>query len=406
MKTKEGIDMKMKKLITLTLAATMAIGTVGCTTDALENNSESVSEVQVTTEAVQTEVQSTSVSIESNDYFTERDLEQEVDLSEASYIELKSETETLIDSEGTYVFSGDVTDTMIKVDVDDESKVQIVLDGVTIVNESTPAIYVLSGDKIFVTTTDSVNSLTVEGNFTSDGDTNTDAVIFSKSDLVLNGTGSLEIISLNGNGVTSKDDLKITGGTIDVQAKLDGFEANDSIRIAGGTISVVTDKDAFHSENDEDLEKGYIYIQGGTLNISAKDDAIRANTFVQVDGGTINIETCTEGLEATQVIINDGTIDIYSTDDGINATRKSNLDVEIVVNGGDITVDMASGDTDAFDANGDLYINGGNITVDAQSVFDADGTAEMTGGTVVANGEVMTEIVSSGPGGNRGPKRK
>jgi hypothetical protein len=94
----------------------------------------------------------------------------------------------------------------------DDAKVQLVLDGVSITNTDSPAIYVVSADKCFVTTTDSVSTLTVTGTFAADGDTNIDAVIFSKDDLVLNGTGTLNISS-TGNGITSKDDLTVTGGT-------------------------------------------------------------------------------------------------------------------------------------------------------------------------------------------------
>jgi len=68
---------------------------------------------------------------------------------------------------------------------------------------------VKTADKVFVTTTDSANTLKVTGTFTADGTTNTDAVIFSKSDLTLNGTGTLNISSTD-NGITSKDDLKVT----------------------------------------------------------------------------------------------------------------------------------------------------------------------------------------------------
>jgi hypothetical protein len=127
--------------------------------------------------------------------FTDRDLLQTPDLSEAQYL-TASDGETLsITEAGIYVISGSAEDCTIRVEAADDAKVQLVLDGVSITNADFPAIYVISADKCFVTTTDSENSLTVTGSFTSDGDTNTDAVIFSKDDLVLSGTGSLEITS-------------------------------------------------------------------------------------------------------------------------------------------------------------------------------------------------------------------
>ena len=339
--------------------------------------------------------------LDTADMFTDRDLDQTPDLDGAQYISLASGSDVNIVEEGVYVVSGQAEDVTLVVEVDDEDKVQIVLDGVSITNEDSPAIYVKSGDKVFVTTTDSDNYMEVSGTYEADGDTNLDAVIFSRSDLVLNGTGTLEVLSAEGNGITSKDDLKITGGEYAITSSLDSLEANDSIRIYDGDITLVTNKDALHSENDDDDALGYIYILDGTLDISAGDDAIRGTSGVQIDGGTINIETCTEGIEGTYVQINGGEIDIYSTDDGINATSKSTAySVVIEVNGGDINVSMASGDTDGFDSNGSLYINGGTINVDTSgSSFDADGTIELNGGTVSVNGTEITEITQQQMGG-------
>ena len=65
------------------------------------------------------------------------------------------------------------------------------------------------------------------------------------------------------------------------------------------------------------------------------------------------------------------------------------------INGGDISVEMAQGDTDALDSNGYLYINGGTIDITAQSAFDYVSGAEFNGGTVTVNGEQVTQISES-----------
>ncbi|MGL1890123.1 MAG: carbohydrate-binding domain-containing protein [Spirochaetaceae bacterium] len=330
--------------------------------------------------------------IEQGTLFTDRDLIQNPDLTDATRMLLKDGSEILIEEEGLYILEGDVVDTFIVIDVPDNAKVQLILDNLTIINKDIPTIYVKSADKVYITTLSGNSTLSVTGKYRSNNEVNLDAVIFSKSDLVLNGIGALDILSKYGNGISSKDDLKITGGTLNIDSSLDGLEANDSIRIYNGNISIKSGADALHSENDNDPLLGYIYMQNGVLNIIAADDAIRGTSFIQIDGGNINIETCQEGIEATQILINGGTIKIYATDDGINATAKSPMDVLIEVYGGDISIKMASGDTDGFDSNGDLYIYGGTIDFEGGSSFDADGTAELVKGDVTINGELVTEL--------------
>jgi len=389
----------MKKIIIL-LAAVLLITSLalaGCSTKA--NASGLSDNTLVTIESVE------DAALDTSELFTDRDMGQSADLTDAVYIKLTDGEDVTIDSEGVYVISGSAVNATIIVEADDEAKVQIVLDGVTIQNENAPAIYVKSADKVYVTTTDSNNSMEVTGSFLADGETNLDAVIYSKSDLVLNGIGSLEILSAGGNGITSKDDLKVTGGTYTITSMEDGLESNDSIRIAGGDITINSSKDALHCENEEDYSLGYIYILDGELNIAAADDGIRGTTIVQIDGGVIHISTSREGIEATYIQINGGDIDVYASDDGINATRKSNYDVVIEVNGGTIDVEVGSGDTDGFDSNGSIYINGGTINVSANSAFDSDGIAQLNGGTVTVNGQIITEITQSqmgGMGGTRG----
>ena len=342
----------------------------------------------------------TGGAVDTTDLFTDRDLEQTADLSEAKTYTVSDGQTIEITSEGVYVITGSASNASIIVEAGDEDKVQLVLDGVTITNDSIPCIYVKSADKVFVTTTDSENSL--------DGDTNTDAVIFSKDDLVLNGVGTLNIQSSD-NGVTCKDDMKITGGTINIACEADALEANDSIRIADGEINISTNKDALHAENDDDDTVGYIYICGGTLKALAGDDAIHATTIIQIDGGKLDLNAH-EGLEATWIQINDGTINIAASDDAINAAYKSaKISPTAEFNGGYVTIVMGSGDTDAVDSNGNLIITGGTLDITAQSPFDYDGTCQKTGGTLIINGTetdtISNQMMGGGKGGRTGGRK-
>lgn len=345
-------------------------------------------------------------AIDASDIFSERDLRQTADLSEAEEYTLSDNNDITITKAGVYVISGSANNASVIVEAADDDKVQLVFNGASITNTSTPAVYVKNADKVFITTVeDTTNEMTVSGAFTADGNTNTDAVIFSKDDVVINGLGTLNINSSD-NGISGKDDVKITGGTLNITSASDAIEANESIAVADGTITIKTDKDGLHAENDEDNATGYVYICGGTFNITAASDGIQATTIAQIDDGNLTIDAA-EGIEATWVQINGGTVNITASDDGINATSKSTAQsVKIEINGGDITVNMGQGDTDGLDSNGDLYINGGTVSINANSPFDYDGKGELNGGTVTVNGEQTTELTNQfmggGPGGGMG----
>ena len=335
-----------------------------------------------------------------DEQFTDRDLEQTVDLSEATYYTVTNGQDITISSAGVYVLSGEASNMTVYVEAGKDDKVQLVLDGVSVTNESFPVIYIKSADKVFITT-NADNTLSVTGTFVSDGNTNTDGVIFSKSDLTLNGTATLTVSSTD-NGIVGKDDLKITGGTYVINVASKAIEANDSIRIADGVLYLTAGTDGLHAENNEDASKGYIYIGGGSLTITAGDDAIRATTVVQTDGGSIAI-TAAEGIEATYIQFNAGTISIQASDDGVNAAYKSSAYTPTVeINGGEITVSMGSGDTDGIDSNGNIIVNGGTVSVTGNSTFDYDGTAQYNGGTILVNGQQVSSIPNQMMGGRGG----
>ena len=302
-------------------------------------------------------------------------MEQTADTSSAKTITLANDGNVEITEEGVYVLTGTATNATIRVNADSQAKVQLVLDNANITNTSMPAIYVLSADKVFVTTTSgSTNKLEVTGTFTADGETNLDGVIFSKDDLVLNGLGTLSITSSD-HGIVSKDDVKVTGGTYQLSVKGDAIQANDGA-----------------------------YVADCTLDITATTDGIQAGERAQIDGGTLKIQSA-EGIESTYVQVNGGTIDITASDDGINATTKSETSTQtptIEITGGDVTISMGAGDTDALDANGNIYISGGNVNITGQFAFDFDGKGELTGGTVTVNGEQITSITNSMMGGGMG----
>ena len=330
---------------------------------------------------------------QSSELFTNRDLEQNANTSNATKYNVSDGENIIITSAGVYVISGTAKNVTIYVEAGDSDKVQIVLENVSITNETMPVIYVKTADKVFVTSNGS-NSLKVTGTFDKDDSNNLNAVIFSKQDITFNGTGTLNIESTQ-NGITGKDDVKITGGTYIIKSVAVAIRANDSIRIADGNISLNAGTDGLHAENSSDDTKGYVFIAKGNINIEATDDCIHGGSVVQIDEGTIALNGA-EGIEGTYVQLNGSTININATGDGINAGSKSeSYKVTIEITGGNLTIVMADGDTDGIDSNGDLIVSGGTINVTGSSTFDYDGTATFTGGTIIVNGTQVDAIPKS-----------
>lgn len=362
------------------------------------------------TESNDTTVVETVETADSSELFTDRDLDPSYDDASAVHITLADgasiaddssdvaidgDTITITD-EGVYVFNGSLSNGQIIVEAQDTDKVQLVLNGASISSTSTAAIYVKEADKVFVTTAkDSDNTLSESGEYVADGDTNVDAVIFSKSDLTLCGEGSLTVTSQYGNGITSKDDLKLTLGTYSMTVSGKGLEANDSIRVADGTYEISAEDDALHS-ND------YTTIIGGSFTITSGDDGIHSDGTTTISGGTINITESYEGIEGQVITITDGNITLKSSDDGLNAAggndqsgfgeRMDEFSADesalISISGGTLYVNAEG---DGIDSNGSIEISGGTITVDGPTnsgngALDYNGTASVTGGTLIAVG--------------------
>jgi hypothetical protein len=251
-----------------------------------------------------------------NTEFTARDIEVGYDTTSAANIVLNGSSIQVsgdgasvegkvltITEEGSYILSGTLEDGQIIIDAGDKDKVQLVLNGVAVNCGSNAPIYIKNADKVFITLAEGTkNSLTDGSEYVQNDENNVDGVIYSKADLTLNGSGTLIIRGNYKQGIVSKDDLIITGGTYDITAVKDALNGKDCVKIKAGTFTLnTTTGNGIQSKNSEDSTKGYVYISGGNINIA----------------------NCKEGIEGTAIIIEDGTIVINATDDGLNAASAS-----------------------------------------------------------------------------------
>ena len=202
--------MKKTGMILFILLLMLSLST-GCS-----NQENSITESNNTTDNNLEQI-SNKASQSDADMFTDRDYRTAYDENESILIHLNGDSATAssnsvkisgstvqITEEATYIISGTLNNGIILVDAEDTAKLQIVLNGVSITNESSAALYILSADKVFVTLAEGTeNTLANGGSFIAIDENNIDAVVFSKQDLTFNGTGNLIITSPNEIGRAS-----------------------------------------------------------------------------------------------------------------------------------------------------------------------------------------------------------
>ncbi len=286
----------------------------------------------------------------------------------------------LISEGGSYTVSGSLDEGQIVIEVPKSDKVELILDGVDISCQSSAPIYIKQADKVTITLADgSENHLAVGGEFVQIDDNNIDAAIFSKEDLELGGDGSLTISCAEGNGVTSKDDLVITGGSYDITAGGHALEANDLIQFDGGSFILVSGKDGLHAENNDDTTLGSILINSGVFDITSEGDGIDSAVTLEITGGEFNIVTGGGAPKADNGLgggFGSGETQSTDTASGKGIKAKGNLSIEA----GSFNINAHD---DAVHTNADMTLDGGGFTIlTGDDAFHADGTFKLNDGDV------------------------
>lgn len=297
-----------------------------------------------------------------------------------------------------YEISGTLQDMFIQIDIEDTDEITLLLAGVKVENSYGNALRVLSANQVNIENLAETYNFFSDGKEYSDGekDKKINAAVFSKTDLLISGEWTLEILWNYNDGITSKDTLKIQDTNLIVQAADDGVRWKDYLEIKDSQIKVVSEGDSLKSDD----EQWTICIDGGKIYIDSWDDGVRAEKYVHIYDGDIDIVRSYEWIEAMQVHIHDGDVSIQSQDDGINLVWKDpNRDesytrpVEEVVRpenylsiyGGNIEILAQS---DAIDANGYINMYGGTLHAFGNIPFDYYNGLFVSGGTLIGMGSM------------------
>ncbi|MDE5946217.1 MAG: carbohydrate-binding domain-containing protein [Oscillospiraceae bacterium] len=338
-----------------------------------------------------------------NNIFSENDLnpsynaENEIILkdnsAEVNGKGILKDSSILITEGGKYKISGNFNG---QIKVNSDEKIWLILDNANINCSDSAPIYIEKADKVFITLApDSENTLTdgISYKYDSEEQNEPDAVIFSKDNLTLNGTGILNINANYNEGITSKDDITITGGKININSVGNGIKGKDCIAITSTEINITAEADGMKSSNTKDEGKGFVFINDGIINIDAKEDAIQSEQELIINGGNININSGNGSNSENVKEHTDSMMDFgrfrqqnnkiseidESTEDNISM-KGIKAGGNIYINNGNIKADCAD---DAVHSDNEVNISGGNLEISSGSKgIHSDNKLSISNGTI------------------------
>lgn len=194
-----------------------------------------------------------------------------------------------ITASGNYIVDGSITEGQILVNIPDitvdAEAVDMTLTDVTMTNSTMPCIYSQSTDKL---------KLNIVGNNTftdtaAAAYTDMDGCIYALTDLTItkNSTGTLNVTSSLNKGIYSDKDLKLNGGTVNVNTDVDDLSDADALvgdntlSVDGAAITVDSSADGLKSKGEN------VEIVSGDIEVKAGNDAVQAATSIDISGGTV-----------------------------------------------------------------------------------------------------------------------
>ncbi|GAA3700262.1 carbohydrate-binding domain-containing protein [Arthrobacter ginkgonis] len=417
--------MKFPRPLTSLAALGLVLGLAACSADAPAATSAGTASPSAATTSTTAVVP--SAEIEEDTHFDADDLvwdaadEIPVTLADGASsggdgVQVDGDTVT-ITAAGTYRLAGSLSDGSVVVAAGDQDTVRLILDGVELASSTGSPFVVNSADEAIVYLADgTANSLTDAATYADTGEDAPNAALYSAADLTVAGSGSLTVTGNSNNGITTNDGLVLAGGQVQVTSMDDGIRGKDYVVLLAGDYAVDARGDGVKSDNEEDAGRGWLLVDGGTLTVASGDDGVKAFNLLTVTGGAVSVTESVEGLEASHIAIGGGTVDVVSSDDGVNAAGGTSStdangfgtmgggpmgetvgDYTVLVTGGELTIDSEG---DGLDSNGTATISGGTVVVngpssDGNGALDVNGDLLVNGGTVAAAGSAGMAVAPS-----------
>ena len=222
-----------------------------------------------------------------------------------------------ITSDSVYSISGKLTGNII-IDVSEEYKFDLELNGFTLQSNTTNPIIVLNGNEVSIKAQkDYINYIYDYRDAIDETDeTLYSGAIHSLVDLEIGGKGQLNIVSKNNNGIHSKDDLQVKNLNLFVSCVDNALKGNDSVEIEEATLKLIsTQGDGIKTTNSDISSKGNqrgtISILDSKIDIFAACDGIDAAYNVQIDGENTSINIYTDKYSNYSEEVTNNSTDTY-----------------------------------------------------------------------------------------------
>lgn len=243
--------------------------------------------------------------------------------------------------------------------------------------------------------------------FTGDGNLVVNANFndaISTDDMLYIDNGNFTVRSLD-DGIRGKDSVVVNNGNINIICSTGHALKSDNelkadkgyLNIKGGTLNLSSiDGDGINTTKR-------LIIEGGTITAqSTNSQALRSDSVVLISGGSTTVNASKKGIESPYITISGGTTTINSNKAGVNATYGlggSQIDGSILnISNGILYVNSVSGT--GLDSSGDIKMSGGTVVVQGPSDLSKEGIKyngifTITSGFLIASGPQSTISVKA-----------